>query len=40
VATPERVLRPERGHKPAGIDWGALTDERLAEIPVLERLRD
>jgi len=39
VATPERVIRPEGGHKPAGIDWNLLSEERIAEIPVLERFR-
>jgi 5-formyltetrahydrofolate cyclo-ligase len=39
VCTPERTVEtggsPE---KPAGIDWNALDDERLDEIPVLARL--
>jgi 5-formyltetrahydrofolate cyclo-ligase len=39
VVTPERVLRPERPGKPAGIDWDLLSEERIAEIPVLERFR-
>lgn len=38
VVTPERVVRTETEHsRPAGIDWAALDEERLAEIPVLER---
>ncbi|WP_226480817.1 5-formyltetrahydrofolate cyclo-ligase [Natrinema amylolyticum] len=40
VVTPERVMRPEGSAQPTGIDWDLLTDERLAEIPVLERLRN
>ena len=39
VVTPERVLRPENPGKPAGIDWDLLSEERIAEIPVLERFR-
>ncbi|ELY89062.1 5-formyltetrahydrofolate cyclo-ligase [Natrialba hulunbeirensis JCM 10989] len=39
VVTPERVLRPGGGEKPDGLDWEALSEERLAEIPVLERVR-
>ncbi|AFO57951.1 MULTISPECIES: 5-formyltetrahydrofolate cyclo-ligase [Natrinema] len=39
VVTPERVCRPERSAQPTGIDWDLLTADRLAEIPVLERLR-
>ncbi|WP_425607548.1 5-formyltetrahydrofolate cyclo-ligase [Natrinema zhouii] len=38
VVTPERVLRPEASEQPDGIDWDLLTAERLAEIPVLDRL--
>lgn len=41
VVTPERTVRPPReGRRPAGIDWGALSDERIAEIPALQRLRN
>lgn len=39
IATPERVVRPEGGHEPAGLDWTLLSEERIAEIPVLDRLR-
>lgn len=38
VVTPERVLRTGAGAKPDGVDWDALDEETLAEIPVLERL--
>jgi 5-formyltetrahydrofolate cyclo-ligase len=38
VVTPERVVRTGATGKPAGVDWALLDDERLAEIPVLERL--
>ncbi|AGB36640.1 5-formyltetrahydrofolate cyclo-ligase [Natronococcus occultus] len=40
LITPETVRRPERGSQPGGIDWELLSDERLEEIPVLQRLRD
>ncbi len=39
IVTPERVIRPQGGPKPAGIDWETLSEERRAEIPVLERMR-
>ena len=36
VVTPERTIRTEtRYERPTGIDWDALDDERLAEIPAL-----
>jgi len=36
VATPGRVVETETPHdRPAGIDWDALSAERIAEIPVL-----
>lgn len=40
VVTPERVIRTGAGAKPNGVDWGALDDETLAEIPLLERLHE
>jgi 5-formyltetrahydrofolate cyclo-ligase len=40
LVTPERVSRPPSEAKPAGIDWEALSAERIAEIPVLDRLRE
>ncbi len=40
VVTPERVRRPDGTEQPAGIDWDLLEDERLEEIPVLQRLTD
>ncbi|WP_137289530.1 5-formyltetrahydrofolate cyclo-ligase [Natronorubrum halophilum] len=40
VVTPERTLRPANRDQPTGIDWDLLPDERLAEIPVLKRLRE
>lgn len=39
IVTPERTIRPEAGHKPAGIDWELLSEERIEEVPVLERFR-
>ncbi|WP_459192631.1 5-formyltetrahydrofolate cyclo-ligase [Halosimplex sp. J119] len=36
IVTPERVIRTETSHeRPDGIDWNALDDERIEEIPVL-----
>lgn len=41
VATPDRTIRTETPHdRPDGLEWSLLDDERIAEIPVLERLRD
>jgi 5-formyltetrahydrofolate cyclo-ligase len=41
IVTPERVVRTETTFdRPTGVDWRALDDERVAEIPVLERLRE
>ncbi len=40
LVTPDRVLRPETGEKPAGIHWDRLEEERLEEIPVLRLLDD
>ncbi|WP_331235761.1 5-formyltetrahydrofolate cyclo-ligase [Natronorarus salvus] len=39
IATPERSLRPAPGSKPAGLLWNRLDEERIAEIPVLSRVR-
>ena len=42
VVTPERVIdcRPRRGPRPTdGIRWAELTDEKIAAIPLLSRLR-
>jgi len=39
VVTPERIIETETPYDhPSGIDWDALSDERIAEIPVLARL--
>jgi 5-formyltetrahydrofolate cyclo-ligase len=36
VVTPERTIRTDSPfERPEGIDWAALSDERVAEIPVL-----
>ncbi len=40
IVTPDAVRRPDGGDRPDGIDWSLLTDDRLEEIPVLERLAD
>jgi 5-formyltetrahydrofolate cyclo-ligase len=38
VVAPERTVRTGAEGKPEGVDWGALPDERLAEIPALGEL--
>jgi len=38
VATPERVVRTGASGKPEGVDWTALSAERLDEMPVLREL--
>ena len=40
IVTPEAVRRPAGGDRPDGIDWNLLTDDRLEEIPILERLAE
>jgi len=37
VVTPERTVRTGASGRPDGVDWALLDDERIAEIPVLER---
>ncbi|MFC5970728.1 5-formyltetrahydrofolate cyclo-ligase [Halomarina salina] len=39
VVTPERTIRTGATGRPDGIDWSALDDERIEEIPVLELMR-
>jgi 5-formyltetrahydrofolate cyclo-ligase len=41
VVTPERVLRcpRRRGHRPPNVDWGELTEEKIAAIPLLQHMR-
>ena len=40
VVTPDRTIRTDTPYsRPSGIDWTALSDERIAEMPVLQRLR-
>lgn len=40
VVTPERVVRTESPYeRSTGIDWDALSDEKIEEIPLLQRLR-
>jgi 5-formyltetrahydrofolate cyclo-ligase len=39
VVTPDRTVRTGATTKPSGIRWDALSDERLAEMPLLERLK-
>ncbi len=42
IATPTRVIRCRRpgGHRPAGIEWEELTEEKIASIPLLRSLRE
>jgi 5-formyltetrahydrofolate cyclo-ligase len=40
VVTPDRVVETGAGQKPRGVDWDALSEEKRAEIPVLERVWD
>jgi len=39
VVTPDRTIDVDDADKPAGLDWALLSEERIAEIPVLERFR-
>jgi len=39
IVTPEETIRcPRRHRRPRGIMWSALTDEKIAEVPLLARL--
>lgn len=38
IVTPERIIEVERGVREVTIDWDELTDEKIASIPVLQRL--
>jgi len=40
VVTPERTIDVPPSTKPCGLDWPALSEERIADIPILQRLRD
>jgi 5-formyltetrahydrofolate cyclo-ligase len=41
IVTPERTIRTDTPHdRPAGVDWTALSEERIAAMPVLDRLRE
>lgn len=39
IVTPTRTIRTEATGKPAGVDWDALTEDQIHEMPILERLR-
>lgn len=40
VVTPDEVIRCERAHpRPEGVRWDELTEEKIAAIPLLQRLR-
>lgn len=39
IVTPERIIETDTGFdRPSGIEWPLLSDERLAEIPILGQL--
>ena len=39
IVTPDETIRcPRRHRRPRGIVWSALTDEKIAEVPLLARL--
>jgi 5-formyltetrahydrofolate cyclo-ligase len=40
VVTPARTVRSGGGERPDGIEWDTLSEDRLAELPALARLRD
>lgn len=40
IVTPERTIHCDGGHHSPGIVWDELTDDKLAAIPLLQRLRD
>ncbi len=41
IVTPDEVIVCDRAHaRPRGIDWKALTDEKIESIPLLRRLRE
>jgi 5-formyltetrahydrofolate cyclo-ligase len=39
VVTPDRAIRTGATGRPGGIDWDLLSEERVAKIPVLDRVR-
>ena len=39
IVTPEGAERPGRGRRPSGIRWEDLDEDKIAEIPILSRLR-
>ncbi len=40
LVTPERTVRRETAsEKPTGVEWASLDEERLDEIPILQRMR-
>jgi 5-formyltetrahydrofolate cyclo-ligase len=38
ICTPDRTIATEQAEKPARIDWRQIDDERIEEIPILQRL--
>lgn len=40
IVTPRRVIRPPRARRRPRIRWDELTDEKVASIPLLARLRE
>jgi 5-formyltetrahydrofolate cyclo-ligase len=40
IVTPERIIECPRGRRPTpGVRWDELTDDKIASLPVLRRLR-
>lgn len=40
IVTPERTIECDGAYdRPSGISWDELTDEKIASIPILQRLR-
>lgn len=40
VVTPERTIRTDTSHdRPSGLHWSELSEERIEEIPILQRLQ-
>lgn len=40
VVTPERTIETDTPYaRPGGVDWSALDEEKIGEIPILQRLR-
>lgn len=41
IVTPERTIQTDTTHdRPSGLHWSELSEERIEEIPILQRLRE